>query len=660
MGAKAASSYQEDGSYFYTCRKDGVERKFMIFSDGEQPNSTKLYEKETDKRNGVTVSVPIKSGDKWEFIQKVQEQLSYFSNVYFEGCNIDNDFKIYRNEMFQYSEMYNGTCLHLTLDDVCYPIDFQKLGIPSINVAIALRFSLTDGLAVIPNRENIEYTKESRKIILDRINKVAEHLITQYNDKSSLFDNVKDLFDFYNCSQEYYVKLSDTISIKVKPFSSYTNVPFNKARLKGVIELDTETLFFKRTKLLNLYKVTSKISNGRFSKEVNNEYHYNSNFWYNIINSRQGSWEPIIYKELPSGKKLAYLKSVYKNAGLFRKTKDWKLNKKGNDTDNCLTTILELYKYPKDKWRQVIKDWLYIVDIFVNKATNEENIVIPQSWVDANKVARVVTKKLDGEVNFKFARNAEKSSMGDCVFESSVTKLKSSTIKGKLIIYGDESSKDKLGQAFKLNNNSSIKIALLGKNDYKKIKELNHYNFMDIKDVESTYNKVILNYVTAWKVCQFVTKYEKVFKYREALKGVSEQFYQDLTELYNFQKSNQVVNNALLQACVKLCEENNWKCHHMDAIINRVSKNIDKVDFLHFFANSSGYYSSGSSLKEGSLNIIKELLLARKFKMDYLNYVKPPTLSEDETNPDDIQTSNDEPEPELEFDGIDLLTQTTI
>ena len=42
IGAKAASSYQDSGNYFYTCRKNGTERKYMIYADEQEPNSTFL------------------------------------------------------------------------------------------------------------------------------------------------------------------------------------------------------------------------------------------------------------------------------------------------------------------------------------------------------------------------------------------------------------------------------------------------------------------------------------------------------------------------------------------------------------------------------------------------------------------------------------------
>lgn len=642
MGAKAASSYQEDGSYFYTCRKDGVERKFMIFSDGEQPNSSKIYEQETSKRNGVIVSVPIKSGDQFEFINSIKQQLSYFSNVYFENCNIQNNFKIYRHELFQYSELYNLDNLHLTLDDVCYPIDFQKLGIPLINVKIALRFSLTDGLAVIPNRENIEYTKESRAIIIKRIEDVAEHLIDVYNDSCSIFETPEALFEYFDFNKKNIIEIVPGVKVDIKPFESHSTISFNPPTLKGVSKLNPYTIWHNKNKIFTLYKVTSKISNGRFQKEIANAWSYSPQNLYNYAAKKGNSyWTPIIYKELPVGKKLLYLKEQFPNAGLFRKHKNWKLKNKGINEEHILFSLLSLSSYNKKDWRQVIKDWLYVVDYFESKIVKEENIVVPLSWIEANKKKRVLNKKLEGEVNFRFARLAEKSSATKCIFDSELLNLKDSKIKNKLIIYGNEENKEKLSQLFLLNKNKNIRVSLLGKNDYKKLKDIQHHNFMDIKDMESTYNRVILRHVTAKRVADYVAKYELIFKYKSHVKEFNKAFHQDLVDLVvyketHYSESGQSHAGSLLEACVKLCEEKGWKDHNIEAIINRVSQSIDKLNVIPFF--SSGNYWS-DALKDGSLPIIREVLVARKFKMDF---VPPPVIVQDET-----PIATDEPEPEL-------------
>ena len=180
LGFKAPLAYAS--SFYFTCRKDGVERKYMMY-EGEDTNSIDLiYENPTTEKNGVKVIIPVSRSDRWDFENKIKEQLAYFQNVYFDTDNIvDNDFVIYRSETFQFSELSSDSNLHVCLDDVYYPLDFQKLGIDAIQLPLGLRFTLSDGLFPTPNREALRYTSEAKATILNKISEVGDYTCLPYN-----------------------------------------------------------------------------------------------------------------------------------------------------------------------------------------------------------------------------------------------------------------------------------------------------------------------------------------------------------------------------------------------------------------------------------------------------------------------------------------------
>ena len=79
LGFKAPLAYAS--SFYFTCRKDGVERKYMMY-EGEDTNSIDLiYENPTTEKNGVKVIIPVSRSDRWDFENKIKEQLAYFQNV---------------------------------------------------------------------------------------------------------------------------------------------------------------------------------------------------------------------------------------------------------------------------------------------------------------------------------------------------------------------------------------------------------------------------------------------------------------------------------------------------------------------------------------------------------------------------------------------------
>ena len=156
LGFKAPLAYSS--SFYFVCRKNGMERKYMMY-EGEDTNTIDLlYETPTTERNGVKVIIPVKYKDHYTFKNKIKEQLCYFEDVYFDvpgDSSITNDFTIVRHEHFQFSEMSTDNRLHICLDNVYYPLDFDKIGIKQIAFPVALRFDLTDGIFPTPNRESI-------------------------------------------------------------------------------------------------------------------------------------------------------------------------------------------------------------------------------------------------------------------------------------------------------------------------------------------------------------------------------------------------------------------------------------------------------------------------------------------------------------------------
>lgn len=82
LGFKSPLAYSS--SFYFTARKDGVERKYMMY-EGEEVNTIDLlHEKETDKPDGTKVVIPVKYSDRDLFYTKIKEQLAYFENVYFD------------------------------------------------------------------------------------------------------------------------------------------------------------------------------------------------------------------------------------------------------------------------------------------------------------------------------------------------------------------------------------------------------------------------------------------------------------------------------------------------------------------------------------------------------------------------------------------------
>jgi anti-sigma regulatory factor (Ser/Thr protein kinase) len=232
LGFKAPLAYSS--SFYFVARKNGVERKYMMY-EGEDVNTIDLlYETPTTQRNGVKIIVPVSYYDRSQFYTKIREQLAYFENVYFNVNDIDNNFVIYRNELFQWSELASDGNLHVCLDNVYYPLDFKKLGIDSVRFPIALRLGLSDGVFPTPNRESLRYTKEAMVVIMNKIKHIANYFVEKYNESVKDTENILEAIDHYRSHSKYVKLKKDGGNVDVNGLKSFATIPFASPKVKGL------------------------------------------------------------------------------------------------------------------------------------------------------------------------------------------------------------------------------------------------------------------------------------------------------------------------------------------------------------------------------------------------------------------------------------------
>lgn len=236
LGGKSPLAYSD--VFYLTTKKDGIEYQYIIFKGKSVPQVDLLFSESTLDRNGTTIKIYFKSNeDQIVFRNKCREQLKYFDNVVFRGIDIDNNYKIYEGVHFKYrkdqddvipresgnvstlsyvtnnsitsttpsgyyityntptyntvEEHYNnGKQMHLVIGKVVYPIDWNQLKIPPINLPVAIKFNIGD-LVVTPERESIRYipidSKETSDIIKEKIELVKRELKKLYNKQDVVY-----------------------------------------------------------------------------------------------------------------------------------------------------------------------------------------------------------------------------------------------------------------------------------------------------------------------------------------------------------------------------------------------------------------------------------------------------------------------------------------
>lgn len=544
LGFKAPLAYSS--SFYFICRKDGMERKYMMY-EGEDTNTIDLlYEKATTEANGVKVIVPVDYYDRHDFKTKIKEQLAYFENVYFDcGDLVDNNFSIFRNELFQFSELASEHSLHLCLDNVYYPIDFQKLGIDTIQLPVALRFSLTDGLFPTPNRESIRYTKEGKEIIIKRLRELADFFVNKYNEQVQDTDDIHSIMDYYSNSYRNVTILNSKYDAGL--LAKFATVKFNEPKLKGITVLNMKRIHKVREYILGEYDVKFRIERGKWRECKSywdiDMYRYNQHSKVKDV---------YIYNDRIPGNKKDYLKSIASHAWneqtlIIRKNKPFKLGSVRASTDyKTYMDLLDLRNIDKSLWRDAIKEFQSIIAMYNKDWQDLDAFVVPQSFIDSKKKIKVLVsggtpgvrrQKLKGEIVGKEASPLERDVFGqNCKFVPTTYSLENAHKLPYLHVYGSQNDKETLDRLYGAFNKcrKNIKFIIFSERELTNLSKVDLHNWIKLDEFMKGDNKPFKRIVTAYLVKQLCEKNRSVFQRNQHMLPISEDLYNKIVMLNKY------------------------------------------------------------------------------------------------------------------------------
>jgi len=638
LGFKAPLAYSS--SFYFVCRKDGMERKYMMY-EGEDTNTIDLlYEKPTKEGNGVKVIVPVQYYDRSDFYSKINEQLAYFESVYFDvpGGDVDNNFKIIRSEHFQQSPLATDSKMHICLDNVYYPLEFDKVGIPdTIYFPIALRFGLTDGLFPTPNRESIRYTKEAKAIIMEKIEQVSEYMVLKYNESIFETTNIIEIMNYYSSDKRNLDFNGKTYDISGLEQFSTTGIAHPK--LKGINILDLKTLYRNRDYILNEYHVRFKIDHGKF-RECKRH-------WDSVIRIGDMTKDRhFIYDDKLSGKKKDYLRELMgKNSGygnnkfLIKKVKSYKLGNINKSSDyETYMDIIGLRKIQRHLWRAAIKEFQSIVAMYVGSLPKIEDIEVPQDWIDSKKKAKITISggtigpkvrriKLKGEIVGKEASPLERYVDGkNCKWVPTTYKLEDLHKKSYLTVYGRQVEADTtaMDHLFKITHGlkkTHIKFVAVSEREMKNMEKFELHNWIKLETFMEGKNKPFKRIVTAYLVKQLIDKYNDTFSKSERLKCLSEDLTSKLELLEEYRNNHFIyAGDTFYSAIVALAEENNLFDGEIYTIYKEVKAFLDRYGFVETLLDKSSYYGGGDWEKDSMISIIRDMLKYHRRRLDWKNY----------------------------------------
>ena len=576
LGSKSPLSLKR--SYFFICRKEGVERKFMVYQGEEFTEFDKIYEKSTNELNGVEVIVPIKDYyEAQEFVRKAKSKLAYYDTVILQiyGQIVQNT--IFRSDDWQFSTQNIDNQLHFCLKDVYYSIDWVKLGISTINLPIALKFDLSDGLIPSPSREYIIYNESSKTIILDKIKKVANWFVDKYNSEWKEYETLKDAWFFINKS-DFYVNINDT-RFKINSLQQYADNEIKTVKIKNVENVK----WYSDSKqwLLTNYRVEAENTHWSWINKTPSK-----NIVEKMLNN---DYKIVVVDSEPKRRVKSYLQDKYSSTLFVTKICDRAL---GKDTPTNSTTYfytLSLDQVPHHEWKNKIKELNYVENQLKENFIYELDIENSQGfkdWLEKKKKERIyqgsksnhkVLNKQEDEVTLGIGRNR---SIGNGVtFEKETFKVNKLSQTPKLTIYFED--KERATQYYELIG-KKYKIALIGKREQLKIKNI--HNFMTEQEFQKS--KTFKRIVTSIMFDELIETYRSIYSRSslDIIQNLINPLEKDIEILQDYTSKNgkSIRDNQLLDSMIAIAKEYNLYDYQFMDVYNRCKESLDKYKFLNY------------------------------------------------------------------------------
>ncbi len=667
LGFKSGLAYSD--SFTFSTRYNGIEYQYIMYKGEDGTKIDLISEKHTTERNGTIVQTQLKGwSDKTLFETKIKEQLCYFEGVFFECPTISNDFKILKGEGWKFSTLGVDKSMHLCLDNVYYPLDFKRLGITPINLPIGLDIKIGEGLIPIPSREDVKYTEDAKKMVLAKIEQVTDWFTKKYQETHT---SVKTF-------QEYLKLMNDSVvTVEGIGFDVKSLGVTNSLKMEGITHIDLRNVVNNIHRLFQHYEFRGDMSNGRFFGKYERE----GGDLANMVLIQTWNKEIIIAEERPKGVLLEYLRETHPNSLFLYKKRDRILGNKKDDVHHTAFTssyfyLFDLRNVPKKEWRNHIREFEVIEKEVLDKCLRIENLQPTDQWLLERKARRAKAirrySNMD-QITIKAGRESERAGH-NMTFDSKIKQIKDVAKEPFLHIYGINKEKEYLDQFWPLqtvthdasqnlkirDSHLKIQFVLLNESEIKKIEDV--HNFISIQDFMKGNTRPFKRFVTALVIGDLITKHDVIFNNSDYVGKLSTVYATKLDALqaYYGLNYNEHISDSLKKTLLDTAIAGNLWDTEIYSTYLEVQKTIHMFDFMNCLNIQGTTWSRMRSdyLPDArAVSVGIELLKARRFRMNWENYI---TLNTETTT---VKEDSDEEgeEDEAILDEInDFVEEDTI
>lgn len=626
IGMKSFLSLERSATFI--CRKHGKERKYLVYEGAEFVNFDLIYTKDTQEDNGVIAELMINNwSEKNLFVDKAKAKLAYYDTAVLVVDNsvIKND--IHRNNLFQWSTMNANHNMHLSLKDVYYSIDWEALGIKPIDIPVAIRLNLGDGLTPTPSRESYITNEKTKDLLRDKIRQIADWFVDRYNSTVKNFKTFQQAYEYLGETSFHITLDGHDEDFRINNLATYSKQKIANIKVAGITLQDPNFYKNKRTELLEEYTAVGYTNHAGVMKTKAGR--MGSSKDYHTLTCKG---KVVLVGMDFRGNIKDYLKEKYPKETLFLRKNDFKrrLGKSKeylpsgqvwNDT-KTYRYLLNLGSRTRDKWKPLIEEWNFVVSTIVSSFTDETKVEGSKGltdWIEAKKEAQREKRKLMGSPAYQGLGKQT----GDVTLAYTYERYSKIHFGKKAypiaelhknqyltVLVTEEDNIDLVKSIAYHLKGDKLKFALVGKKEIKKIP--NHFQFINFQRFMGRDCKPFMRLASAIKFHEILDDYKEVTNYKNVVfKNILKVFNTDAEALRKYVDKNmrEYLTEEMKNMVIDVADEHNLYDRQLWDKYLKVKEGVQKYDFINLLQVPS---SSNHELTQRYERLVNQILLFRK------------------------------------------------
>lgn len=621
----------------------GQKYLYMMYKDGNSISIDMLHQQDTDERNGLEVKVEIQEGDYYNFSKAIKSQLVYFENLYIIDSTVDetigedvdledniqheyNNFSIKKYKNFWVNSLDGTKQVNLVLGKVRYPVRIDNLDKHYSNKVseypISLKFDIGD-LEVTPNREEILYSNENKKVIEDRLDLALEEIEElTLAEKSKDYDKYSKYLEALDNTQYLMLLSANDKEVKLKLSDSKRNLTLNGQSFDGK----------------NFKKMHNKIMSHRgviaqYSLQHGQIKYANTRL---NISTMKKDFENVFLSDLGDVKNITkrYVRETFEDYSWFIKLdsrgikyyiKEYMkhlIDEVDRESNRYHSNDNHKFFYDSEAFKVICK---YVLgNLKFLKTFN--NSKVPSKWISdtkaADKAKRGNIKKqgFDWKQNINVHELEFKNYGGGIMTNSTPYVMKDLSKEFKALTVYAEKDNSKLRTLFAyLKEEVNLKMIELAPTKVKLLKEVE--NFVKIDDFMSTDYKLIRNIATVEflrREMPFLKELARIHNIEDVSTRLATVVYQlnDFVEKYESAASRHAETKKereLISEIFSIAEEKDFFNEEIRGVFLKHKEELMNSKFLIDFVKSgNSSLSHGCKIPENRINLVVDYFLSRK------------------------------------------------